>query len=82
MTDRSAADRRLAALGMTDEEIALWAALARVAGRFLQLPVLHPLERPETAAVFHQLQNRLLARPGLRAEGWPRPEQEDGTGEP
>jgi hypothetical protein len=56
---------------MTDEEIGLWYDLATLAGRFLQ-PPLYPKERNEAAVEFHRLQNRLLARPGLRAAGWPR----------
>jgi len=37
----------------------------------LSLPELHPMERGETATDFHRIQLRLLARPGLRAAGWP-----------
>jgi hypothetical protein len=62
---------RLAEYGMTADEIELWFALGRLAGRFLQLPVLHPSERSETVIDIHSIQNRLLARPGLRATGWP-----------
>jgi hypothetical protein len=61
----------LAALGMTEVELDIWYALADVAGRMLQLPTLHPMEEHETAHDFHKLQSRLLARPGLRAAGWP-----------
>src|SRR3712207_989421 len=61
----------LARLGMTPAELDIWDALARVAGSMLQLPVLHPMEQHETAHDFHKLQLRLLARPGLRAAGWP-----------
>lgn len=70
----SASDGRaeLRELGMTDGEIDVWFALANVAGRMLALPVLHPMEQRETATELHALQNRLLARPGLRAQGWPR----------
>lgn len=62
----------LAAYGMTEQELDLWFALARVAGAFQRLPTLHPNEWHETAADLHHLQNRLLARPGMRAQGWPR----------
>jgi hypothetical protein len=70
--DRSHADARtrLAQLGMTEDELELWEAVAAVAGRMLELPVLHPSEREETATDFHRIQLRLLARPGLRAAGW------------
>ena len=63
---------RLIAYGMTEDELDIWYALADVAGRMLQLPTLHPMEQHETAHDFHKLQDRLLARPGLRATGWPR----------
>ena len=65
---------RLTAHGMTEDELDVWYALADVAGRMLRLPILHPMEQEETAHDFHKLQNRLLARPGLRAAGWPRGE--------
>lgn len=65
----------LLAFGMTEEEVELWFALADVAGRTLDLPVLHPMERQESASDFHRLQTRLLARPGMRAQGWPVPER-------
>ena len=63
---------RLARFGMTPEEIEAWEALGHVAGRLLALPVLHPNERQETVIDVPPLQSRLLARPGLRAMGWPR----------
>jgi hypothetical protein len=63
-----------ARLGLTDEEIGIWRDLGDVAGRMLRLPVLHPMEEHETAHDFHKLQLRLLARPGLRALGWPGPQ--------
>ena len=62
---------RLTMLGLTDEEIDIWDALADVAGRMLRLSTLHPMEGHEVAHDFHKLQLRLLARPGLRAVGWP-----------
>ena len=72
MPEHSEGRQRLTEYGMTDDEIGLWFALADLAGRFLQLPVLHPSERSETAIEIHRIQNILLARPGLRAVGWPR----------
>ena len=62
---------QLADFGMTEQELDLWFALAEVAGGFLRLPLLHPSEQQETVADLHHLQSRLLARPGLRAHGWP-----------
>jgi hypothetical protein len=73
--DTGNADQPLLEYGMTEEEVKAWNALARVAGAMLALPVLHPMEQQEVASDFHRLQLRLLARPGLRAAGWPR-EQE------
>jgi subtilisin family serine protease len=58
--------------GMTDDEVDVWFAFADVAGRILQLPVLHPNERQETVADLHHVQSRLLARAGMRAQGWSR----------
>jgi hypothetical protein len=72
MTNESNGRQQLSDYGMTDEEIDLWYALGALAGRFLNLPILHPNERSETVVEFHVLQNRLLARPGLRTVGWPR----------
>ena len=69
--DASDADSRLREFGMTQEEVRIWNALAGVAGATLELPVLHPMDRKEVASDFHRLQLRLLARPGLRAAGWP-----------
>ena len=54
--------------GLTPAELQLWYDLAKVAGRMMELPVQHPMERQETATEFHVLQNRLLARPGIRAQ--------------
>ncbi|NKX55790.1 hypothetical protein [Arthrobacter mobilis] len=57
--------------GLTQAELQLWYDLARIAGRMLELPVQHPMERQKTATEFHALQNRLLARPGMRAQQGP-----------
>lgn len=62
----------LLAYGMMQDELEIWNALAGIAGKFLQLPELHPMERHEVSHEFHALQNRLLARVGLRVVGWPR----------
>lgn len=62
---------RLVEYGMTEQEIELWYDLGTLAGQFYELPTLHPTEWNETAAELHRLQDRLLARPGLRAVGWP-----------
>lgn len=54
--------------GLTPEELEVWYGLARVAGQMLALPVQHPMERQETSTEFHALQQRLLARAGIRAQ--------------
>jgi hypothetical protein len=46
----------------------VWYERAAVAGRMLALPVQHAMERHETASEFHALQQRLLARAGIRAQ--------------
>jgi hypothetical protein len=57
--------------GLTPEELRVWYDLAAVAGRMLALPVQHGMERGETATEFHALQQRVLSRPGIRAQkGW------------
>jgi len=71
--DNAQSDRKsLAELGMTDAELDVWYALADVASQMYQLPTLHPMEAHETQHDCHKLELRLLARPGLRAAGWPR----------
>jgi hypothetical protein len=74
MSDQAQAEARdaLAELGMTQDELDLWELVGAAAGRMLALPLLHPMEQQETATDFHRIQLRLLARPGLRAAGWPR----------
>lgn len=54
--------------GLTEEELRVWYDLAAVAGLMLALPLQHPMERQETATEFHVLQQRLLARAGIRAQ--------------
>lgn len=54
--------------GMTEAEVDLWYDLARFAGGMLALPEQHQMERAEVCTEIHVLQNRLLARPGMRAQ--------------
>jgi hypothetical protein len=63
-------DKRLAQFGMTEREIELWLAVAGVAERLGQLPELHPTARHEMSHAIARLQDLLLARPGMRAQGW------------
>jgi len=56
----------LTALGMTDEEVRAWEALADLANRIYQLPTVYLWERRETQHDLHNLELRLMARPSLR----------------
>ena len=69
-TDQMSASGRdpLLDFGLTREELRVWHDLAAVAGRMLNLPVQHPMEQSETATQFHALQQRLMSRPGIRAQ--------------
>lgn len=53
---------------MTPEEGDAWALLAVAATRILQLPEVHPSDRPEAARDIHDLQNRLLTRASYSLE--------------
>ena len=55
---------------MTEPEIDLWLALEVVGARIAQLPVLHPMAEHESAHALHRVQDLLLSRPGMRAQGW------------
>jgi hypothetical protein len=59
----------LAALGMTDEEVAAWENLAGIANRMYQLPTVYLWERRETQHDFHSIELRLIARTALRNIG-------------
>lgn len=61
------ADRkRVLAVGMTEAEADCWALIARAAGKFFDLPKLHPMDDQEVAQAVHVIQNKLLARPTYR----------------
>lgn len=47
-----------------DASAALW-------NMIMELPEVHPMERPEICTAIHDIQSRILARPELRAAGWP-----------
>lgn len=57
----------LVKIGMNEGEIKIWYGLADLAGKMLKLKKFHPMENHEIAHDIHKLQNRLLARPYLRA---------------
>jgi len=54
------------AAGMTEAEADCWEYAARAAGKFFELPELHPMDRAEVASAIHVLQNKLLSRPTYR----------------
>ena len=61
------ADReRVVAAGMTEAEADCWEAVARAAGKFFELPKLHPMDAAEVATAVHVIQHKLLARPTYR----------------
>ena len=71
----------LAKLGMTEQEIDAWLALAAAEERLAALPQLHPMGEHEAAHALHRVQDLLLSRPGLRAQGWGRRSGEPPTPE-
>jgi hypothetical protein len=51
---------------MTGAEADCWELAARLAGQFLALPQLHPMDQQEVAQAIHVIQNKLLGRPTYR----------------
>lgn len=65
--DKPKTDREFViAAGMTEAEADCWAAIAKAAGLFFQLPQLHPMDEQEVASAIHIIQNKLLSRPTYR----------------
>ena len=54
------------ACGMTEAEADCWEAVGEAAGKFFQLPKLHPMDEEEVAQAIHVIQNKLLSRPTYR----------------
>ena len=52
--------------GMTEDEADCWELAARLAGKFFELPQLHPMDKQEVATAIHVIQNKLLSRPTYR----------------
>ena len=52
--------------GMTPDEADCWELAARCAGKFFDLPKLHPMDAQEVATAIHVIQNKLLSRPTYR----------------
>jgi hypothetical protein len=64
--DEQADRKRVIAAGMTEAEADCWEAVAKAAGKFFELPKLHPMDDHEVAHAIHVVQNKLLARPTYR----------------
>jgi hypothetical protein len=52
--------------GMTAAEADCWELAARLAGKFFDLPKMHPMDAQEVAMAIHVIQNKLLSRPTYR----------------
>jgi len=52
--------------GFTDAEADCWKLLAQAAGKFFELPELHPMDKEEVANATHIIQDKLLSRPTYR----------------
>lgn len=52
--------------GMTADEAECWELIAKAAGKFFELPQLHPMDKQEVASAIHIVQNKLLSRPTYR----------------
>ena len=51
---------------MTEAEADCWQAVAEAAGKFFDLPKLHPMDAQEVASAIHIIQHKLLSRPTYR----------------
>jgi hypothetical protein len=58
--------QRVLECGMTEAEADCWELVARAAGKFFQLPKLHPMDDQEVAQAIHVIQHKLLSRPTYR----------------
>ena len=57
---------KVVSLGFTEDEAECWELIARAAGKFFELPELHPSDAPEVAEAVHIIQNKLMSRPTYR----------------
>lgn len=64
--DEKAERQRVTACGLTDAEADCWVAVAVAAGKFFELPKLHPMDDHEVAQAIHIIQHKLLSRPAYR----------------
>jgi hypothetical protein len=64
--DDKAERQRVIACGMTEAEADCWLLTAKAAGKFFELPKLHPMDDHEVAHAIHVIQHKLLGRPAYR----------------
>jgi hypothetical protein len=64
--DEKTERQRVTACGLTDAEADCWIAVALAAGKFFDLPKLHPMDDQEVAQAIHVIQHKLLSRPVYR----------------
>ena len=64
--DEKAERRHVTACGLTEAEADCWVAVAVAAGKFFELPKLHPMDDHEVAQAIHIIQHKLLSRPAYR----------------
>jgi hypothetical protein len=64
--DEKADRARVIECGMTETEADCWELIAKAAGKFFELPELHPMDKQEVAQAIHIVQNKLLSRPTYR----------------
>jgi hypothetical protein len=57
---------RVMSLGLTEEEAECWVLAASLAGKFFNLPDIHPADNHEVAHAIHVVQSKLLSRPAYR----------------
>jgi hypothetical protein len=64
--DEKAERQRVLACGLTEAEADCWIAVANAAGKFFELPKLHPMDDHEVSHAIHVVQHKLLSRPVYR----------------
>jgi hypothetical protein len=64
--DEKVERKRVTDCGLTDAEADCWVAVAVAAGKFFDLPKLHPMDDHEVAQAIHIIQHKLLSRPAYR----------------
>lgn len=57
---------KVISVGFTEDEAECWELIARAAGKFFELPELHPSDATEVAEAVHLIQTKLMSRPTYR----------------